>query len=266
MRALRHTVGLAAVVLLFAATTANAQFVPTSSTSGRPAFANYPPLDPNAAYLHTDTVVRRVPLSERSPGIFMTSINFPGVYGSYTIGVASASFDISPRQSWQSYTTRPRTYPQAVDDTPAGFAPGTIRVLVPGNAELFFQDEKVPGAGFIRELTTPPLSPDNAYRFEVRARWKENGQTVSRRDLVRIHGNETVVVDLGRTDSSVAVEPQTSEIRTAPVLPVPVPVPTPAPANATPKPADDAAVVPVPPATLKSVPRPVSPPDTQKRQ
>jgi uncharacterized protein (TIGR03000 family) len=211
-RTLGYTIAGLAFALVFTAVPAQAQYGATSSTSSRPAYAHYPPV--------YDPLVRNVPLGDRRPAIFLTSINFPGVYGAYARGVESSSYDVSPQVAWQATGPRPVLYRTPAETAPVGYLPATIRVLVPGHAELFFQDQKVSGDGFVRELDVPPMSPNNTSAFEVRARWKEDGRTVARRELVRIRGGETAVVDFGSSQSASPSEEGTSTLRAAP-LPTP---------------------------------------------
>lgn len=211
-------IATAAFALLFTAVPAPAQFGTGGNSSGRPAFAHYPPLPPTSAY-HLDPVVRTRPVGDQRPGIFMTSINYPGVYGAHTIGVTPASFNVAPKLSWQSYEPRPTLTRRTGDDAPLGYLPATIRVLAPVDAEVFFQDEKAIGTDVVREWTVPPMSPDHPARFEVRVRWQEGGQMVGRREMVRVHGGETVVVDFGGSRSSYSSNGQTNELRTAPIPP-----------------------------------------------
>lgn len=211
---------VAVLGLLLASVPASAQFVPPTSNAGRLSTA-YPGMYAlPREYQYMDTMIQRRPVADRPLGILFTTINYPGRYGGYTIGVEAASYDIAPSLSWQSYAPRPQpSRPLFINQTPSGMTPATLRVLVPGDAEVFFEDEMVPGDGFVRDLSTVPLVPDRSYLYEVRARWTQDGRTVARKQMVRVRAGDSIVVDLGGSGSATPKE-GTSTLRTAP-LPLP---------------------------------------------
>jgi len=69
-----------------------------------------------------------------------------------------------------------------------------ITVRVPAGTRLWFNGTRVPSRGRVLKFRTPPLKPGKEYAYDVRARWKENGRTVtqSRRVLV-VPGRNLVV-------------------------------------------------------------------------
>jgi uncharacterized protein (TIGR03000 family) len=69
-----------------------------------------------------------------------------------------------------------------------------IKVRVPAGTRLWFNGTRVPSKGRVLKFRTPPLKPGKEYAYDVRARWKENGRTVtqSRRVLV-VPGRNLVV-------------------------------------------------------------------------
>src|SRR4051812_30308110 len=75
---------LAVVACLLTAVSASAQFAPSNSPSGFPQTTNPGPYAiVRESYYPADTIVRREPIGDSRPGIFLTSINYPGVYGSF---------------------------------------------------------------------------------------------------------------------------------------------------------------------------------------
>jgi uncharacterized protein (TIGR03000 family) len=51
---------------------------------------------------------------------------------------------------------------------------------VPAGAELWFNGTKVTGEGEVRKFASPVLTPGQRYSYEVRAQWKQNGQTITK--------------------------------------------------------------------------------------
>ena len=91
---------------------------------------------------------------------------------------------------------------------PASTAAGTsstdalvrVRVSDP-NAEIWVEGAATRRRGTVREFESPPLEPDRAYHYDIRARWTENGQTFDQTKTVTIHAGDRVTVDfMPRTD------------------------------------------------------------------
>jgi uncharacterized protein (TIGR03000 family) len=169
--------------------------------------------------------------------IFMTSLNYPGVYGSYALsGVANNSL----------YFREPMVYPRdnssvvsPVSTTitpPAYTAPlmgaglrttalatrgdvATVRVRVPADARLYFEGELTSAIGPERLFESPPLERGRNYRYDVRAVWDDNGREVIQSRTVVVRAGETASVNF----MSPAAETPTLRTRpdtaTAPPLP-----------------------------------------------
>jgi uncharacterized protein (TIGR03000 family) len=62
-----------------------------------------------------------------------------------------------------------------------------INLIVPSNAEVWFEGQKMELAGKYRQFESPPLSPGRDYAYGIQARWNQNGEPVteSRRLIVR---------------------------------------------------------------------------------
>lgn len=131
---------------------------------------------------------------------FMTSINYPLVYGAYAVwpyaipvtfsngsGLPARLNDISMRP------TPVVTKAYAPSLAPPATA-ALVNVSLPAGAELWFEGMQVPGGGTIRKFTSPELDPLKAYTYDVRASWYENGKIVtqSQRLLVRAGDRLTV--------------------------------------------------------------------------
>jgi uncharacterized protein (TIGR03000 family) len=57
---------------------------------------------------------------------------------------------------------------------------------VPLDAKIWFDDTATTTTGSIREFQSPALAPGSKYAYEVRARWYENGQEVTRTQRVPV--------------------------------------------------------------------------------
>jgi uncharacterized protein (TIGR03000 family) len=69
-----------------------------------------------------------------------------------------------------------------------------VTVSVPANAEIWFEGNKMTSTGSVREYQSPPLTPGSRYTYEVRARWKENGQEVTQTQQVEVTAGTRVNV------------------------------------------------------------------------
>ena len=76
-----------------------------------------------------------------------------------------------------------------------------VRVEVPANAKVWFSGHKTNQTGTDRLFYTPPLDPKANYRYQVRARWTENGQVMDRTRDVPVRAGQTVTVDFTRTEA-----------------------------------------------------------------
>jgi uncharacterized protein (TIGR03000 family) len=54
-----------------------------------------------------------------------------------------------------------------------------ISILVPENADIWFDGVKTRQKGTFRDFASPPL-PEGKYIYEIKARWMENGREVTR--------------------------------------------------------------------------------------
>jgi uncharacterized protein (TIGR03000 family) len=71
-------------------------------------------------------------------------------------------------------------------DTPPGPAPAHITLKVPADAEVFFDGHKTSATGTVRQFDSPPLEPGYRYTYQLRARWRQNGRTVTRDQEVSV--------------------------------------------------------------------------------
>lgn len=80
----------------------------------------------------------------------------------------------------------------------------TIEVIVPEEAELWFQSTRTKQAGNRRVFTTPPLPVGETFTYDVYARWIESGVERTVRETLIVRGGERLVVDLHAREAKLA--------------------------------------------------------------
>ena len=105
--------------------------------------------------------------------------------------------------------------PAASDAAPPLPAPADdcarLQVLVPADAEVWFDGNPTATRGEQREFTSPPLPPGRDFRYQIRARWMEAGRVVDQTRTVTVRANARVGVNFSQPE----------------LVPAPVPVPVP---------------------------------------
>jgi uncharacterized protein (TIGR03000 family) len=144
-----------------------------------------------------------------TPPTLMTSINYPGVYGSYYYGAAPQAWtqgvSAPPMTLRPSWTTLPPSVaaaygsplygppPVRVSAVPAA-ASATITIHAPAGASVWVQDEGVAGIRDKFVYTTPRLRPNQLFSYEVRAAWSQDGQPVTDSRTVILQSGERHVI------------------------------------------------------------------------
>jgi len=161
----------------------------------------------------------------------MTTINTPGLYGAFDFGFSTLRFFNRepmfypagfPQASAPAVTTS--VTPVRAGTTPSDTA--SVRVFVPAEAKLTFQGQDTVDTGTQREFVTPPLVAGRTYRYDIQARWNENGREARADRRVYVHAGDRVVVDLTNAveeGPTLRAQPQTQ--------PQPLPADTPTTGN-----------------------------------
>jgi uncharacterized protein (TIGR03000 family) len=182
--------------------------------------------------------------------IFFTSLNYPGIYGSYTTGLAGSGVNVVP-----PVQTRPDNLPsdnpvgapyaplsRPLADVPRGdrvelttrtalttrVEPRARRALVdvhlPADASLSFQGVTMSETGGVREFQSPPLDEGRTYTYDLRATWTtREGREVVRSRYVKVRAGEHVTVDLNREmmpPAGESTDEQRPTLRTQPLPPL----------------------------------------------
>jgi len=159
--------------------------------------------------------------------IFFTSINYPGVYGSHTIGIQARAMTASlPRMRYylpaNGVALRdivPLGPTQTVEVTTPSTTVASITVQVPANAELYFQGERMTKTGTVRDFVTPALLTSRTYTYDVRAVWEDkDGRPVVRERQLTVRSGDKIDLDMMAAPSETQPE-QLSQptLRTAPL-------------------------------------------------
>jgi uncharacterized protein (TIGR03000 family) len=181
--------------------------------------------------------------------IMMTSINYPGVYGAYTLGGAAQAYNNRGTATnfllASGTTLRLDIEPTLALPVPAPLPSDNVALVdvhLPSDANLWFEGVRMTQGGTTRRFVSPPLVRGQGYTYEVRASWTENGQEVARDRTVRVQAGERVDVDLRsatprENGTATPREGGTSTLRTDPFrFPTPPPAaPTPPDTPPTPK-------------------------------
>lgn len=107
-------------------------------------------------------------------------------YPSYSSPTVAYSYPAAA--SYQSF------YPQANAETEQNAA--RLRLRVPENARVWFDDTETQQRGLDRDFVSPPLTPGKTYVYQIKAQWQENGQDVTRQQQVTVRAGDTLNLDL----------------------------------------------------------------------
>jgi len=197
-------------------------------------FTSYPP----SAYSGYATV---------GPPTYLTSINYPTVYGSWTIGTQWAGPYMSSVLT-TPYTTYPETYSPVNPPAAAAYsqlyyqtgpggspvparapgvetstltaranvvpasAPATIDIMVPSEAEIYIQGRKMDLTGSVRHFVTPFLNPGAVYSYDITAKWTENGREMTKTQRVLVKPGEAESVSFTEGTPSTSTLQSTKEL------------------------------------------------------
>jgi uncharacterized protein (TIGR03000 family) len=82
-----------------------------------------------------------------------------------------------------------------------------LLVVVPENAELWFNGTKTSQTGTEREFVSPELTPGKKYNYEIKARWNDNGKPVEEVRTARVEANNWQVIDLTKPEPAAKAAP-----------------------------------------------------------
>jgi len=147
--------------------------------------------------------------------IMMTTINYPGVYGSHAMGISPYAYNITPTVGTSPHNP-PSEGPIGSTYTPSerlteAHRPALIDVHVPEDAVVEFNGTPTTQTGALRQFESPPLAPGRTYNYEVRAAWiTDDGRQETRTRRVRVEPGQRAEVSFttGRPTENVQTELQ----------------------------------------------------------
>jgi uncharacterized protein (TIGR03000 family) len=127
--------------------------------------------------------------SDYYPSYSSSPYNYGGddVYNSYPSTYDMGSSYSMPSSSGYTY------------GAPASDNNAIIRVTVPPDASVSFDDHMTQQRGSMRVFSTPALTPGKTFSYDVKATWRDaNGKEITREKKVDVSANSRVEVDLTR--------------------------------------------------------------------
>jgi len=82
-----------------------------------------------------------------------------------------------------------------------------VQVLVPADAEVWFNGNPTTRRGGQREFESPVLTPGHDYQYEIRAKWTDGGREVDQTRAIIVRANALVGVDFSRAEPIAAPVP-----------------------------------------------------------
>jgi uncharacterized protein (TIGR03000 family) len=157
--------------------------------------------------------------------IFFTSINYPGVYGSQTIGIVARTTRTWPRTNYfppasgvgfRDYgpldTARVRV---PLEPSPST---ATLRVHVPTvDAEVYLNGERTRLTGTTRDFTTSVLLAGREYTYDVRVEWQSrDGRKFTDERRVTVQAGDNAELEMAPPAREGSQESSSSTLRTLP--------------------------------------------------
>jgi len=149
----------------------------------------------------------------------LRSFRILGIATVALLGIALAPARSAAEQGWPlnpenrgGRFVSPRYYGNAVPSYSA-FAPPLIaapalastliRVQVPTQARVWFDNQPTSQTGPVRAFVSPALTPGHEFSYTVRATWREGGRQIERQQVVTFMAGDPVSIDF--TTSMVSV-------------------------------------------------------------
>jgi uncharacterized protein (TIGR03000 family) len=120
-----------------------------------------------------------------------------GGYGGYGYGGYAYGAPL-----YNTYTSYYAPDSQTQQQLPQPDDAAHILVVVPSDAELWFNGTKTSQTGTQRDFVSPVLTLGKNYTYEVKARWTEDGKPVEQTRSVHVQANSWQVVDFTRSETS----------------------------------------------------------------
>lgn len=120
--------------------------------------------------------------------------NYPYYYSGGVVNtVPSASYYYAPPYA-PSYPYVPSGV-EVISPAADTEASATVDVLVPADAQVWFDDVATKQTGGSRAFASPPLPIGQTFYYSVHARWTDNGRVIDQTRRIEVHPSQTTVVD-----------------------------------------------------------------------
>jgi uncharacterized protein (TIGR03000 family) len=148
---------------------------------------------------------------------------YPGYYDSWYYG------DYAPRAyypGYSNYAATPDSYADTYSYPPAAIAPQNpslatvpqtlpppnenaiyIRVQVPRDAEVWFEDQLTTQKGPVRFFESPSLTPGRKYVYHIKARWTENGKVIEKSRDYEVYAGDKFSTDFTKMTDNAPAKP-----------------------------------------------------------
>jgi uncharacterized protein (TIGR03000 family) len=141
---------------------------------------------PNYSYSYPSTSAPNY--SGSYAGVSNSGYTTAGMYDSLGCNVSGVS---APSAT----TTSSYNDPQAATS-------GSITVVVPSaDAVVWFDNQQMRASGTSRKFTLPPLESGKDYRYQIRARWQQDGQNMDQTRTVTVRAGQATTVDFNHAET-----------------------------------------------------------------
>lgn len=123
-------------------------------------------------------------------------------------GYSEPETAIAPPSSWstasapQKYTITIEPLPQTVVAPDANIA--YVMAHVPDEAVVWFQGQLMAEKGDMRLFRSPPLTPGEDYKYEIKVAWPENGKWVAQMRDIAVHAGDIHCLYIATPEEAVA--------------------------------------------------------------
>ncbi len=213
---------LAAGSLLLLPAVGSAQ-IATRNFPYYPGYYSYGYFPYNWGYTQPTNVYSYWPYTYGSPGLSapaygMTRTQGPSYYAApdyYSGSTLTNGYGVG--------TGNPANYSYGADYTygasfgSTGNAPVHVNLRLPDpNAKVWINGQATQQEGTWREYVSPPLDPSRNYRYDIRARWVENGRDMDETRTTPVQAGGVATVDFTRPDNHSRVDELDRGSATAP--------------------------------------------------
>jgi uncharacterized protein (TIGR03000 family) len=117
--------------------------------------------------------------------------SYPYVAGTFDSPALIAGTSVPQVNTQRNYPPDIETAPPPVESDRA-----MVAVRLPADAILMFQGTAMRLTGPERVFRSPPLQPGKSYRYDVTARWTENGKPVEKNRSITVQAGQRATLDL----------------------------------------------------------------------